>query len=63
MASAGTADAVVGESGPSEQVVLRKWDRCISNLLVNTAIGSAVGIVTAFVFFKSTVCAGRERSV
>ena len=39
---------------PSEELVARKWDRCVSNLLVNTAVGSAVGVVLSFVFAKRT---------
>lgn len=45
---------------PSEELVARKWDRCVSNLLVNTAVGSAVGVVLSFVFAKRA-CLDRSR--
>ena len=54
-----STDAAPTENGFSEQVVRRKWDRCFSNLIVNTAIGSAVGVVASFLFFKSA-CSGRR---
>ncbi|KAI9207580.1 uncharacterized protein BJ171DRAFT_493057 [Polychytrium aggregatum] len=37
---------------PSEEILARKWDRCLANYGQKAAIGLAVGIGLSFLFFK-----------
>ncbi|KAG0196123.1 hypothetical protein BGX28_010536 [Mortierella sp. GBA30] len=37
---------------PSEEILSRKWDECISNVIVKSGIGLSVGIVASALLFK-----------
>ncbi|KAF9583601.1 hypothetical protein BGW38_009077 [Lunasporangiospora selenospora] len=37
---------------PSEDILNRKWDECISNVIVKSGIGLSVGIVASALVFK-----------
>ncbi|KAF9169102.1 hypothetical protein BGZ80_011191 [Entomortierella chlamydospora] len=37
---------------PSEEILTRKWDECISNVIVKSGIGLSVGIVASALVFK-----------
>ncbi|KNE69771.1 hypothetical protein AMAG_14311 [Allomyces macrogynus ATCC 38327] len=37
---------------PSEEVLARKWDRCLSNFLVKAGAATSVGIVTSVLLFR-----------
>ncbi|KAG0307395.1 hypothetical protein BGZ98_000360 [Dissophora globulifera] len=39
-------------SFPSEEILSRKWDECISNVIVKSGIGLSVGIVASALIFK-----------
>ncbi|KAF9924644.1 hypothetical protein FBU30_005413 [Linnemannia zychae] len=37
---------------PSEDILTRKWDECLSNVIVKSGIGLSVGIVASALVFK-----------
>ncbi|KAG0043231.1 hypothetical protein BGZ83_011689 [Gryganskiella cystojenkinii] len=40
------------DSFPSEDILSRKWDECLSNVIVKSGIGLSVGIVASALLFK-----------
>ncbi|KAF8937238.1 hypothetical protein EDD21DRAFT_368965 [Dissophora ornata] len=39
-------------SFPSEEILSRKWDECISNVIVKSGIGLSVGVIASALVFK-----------
>ncbi|KAJ1503373.1 MICOS complex subunit MIC10 [Coelomomyces lativittatus] len=37
---------------PSEEILARKWDRCISNLVIKVATSTSVGILSSVTLFQ-----------
>ncbi|KAI9343066.1 hypothetical protein DFJ73DRAFT_842107 [Zopfochytrium polystomum] len=37
---------------PSQEILARKWDRCVSNTLIASGVGLSVGIGLSFLFFR-----------
>ncbi|KAI8922711.1 hypothetical protein BC831DRAFT_474797 [Entophlyctis helioformis] len=48
MATNTTTGAIV----PSEELLARKWDKCVANFAIKTGAGLTVGIGLSFLFFK-----------
>lgn len=46
------SEAGIGRENLSEEILSKKWEVCISQLLVKTGIGLSVGIVTSALIFK-----------
>ncbi|ORY97087.1 hypothetical protein BCR41DRAFT_343131 [Lobosporangium transversale] len=50
--SASKSNNTNNQSFPSEEILSRKWDECISNVIVKSGIGLSVGIVASALVFK-----------
>ncbi|KAL7748132.1 Mitochondrial inner membrane organizing system component [Sorochytrium milnesiophthora] len=37
---------------PAEEVLARKWDRCLSNYIIKVGAGLSVGVVTSVLLFR-----------
>ncbi|KAI5777200.1 hypothetical protein EDC01DRAFT_719791 [Geopyxis carbonaria] len=50
--AATTSGVVVPKRNSSEELLSEKWDQCLSNLIVKSAIGTGFGIVFSVLLFK-----------
>ncbi|KAI9151220.1 Mitochondrial inner membrane organizing system component [Blastocladiella emersonii ATCC 22665] len=41
-----------GAAIPAEEVLARKWDRCLSNFVLKVGAATSVGIVTSVLLFR-----------
>ncbi|KAI9219715.1 hypothetical protein BC828DRAFT_385428 [Blastocladiella britannica] len=48
-----SSSSIISEPAiPSEELLARKWDRCLSNFVVKVGAAASVGIVTSVILFR-----------